>query len=99
DAHFRLQAAMERHRQSVRGLRELQRDGVAGQQAMDESLPHLLIGILVVSRRIVKGTKEFLAANFLWASIHQFVHESTHCVVVGNSKFVRMRSEEHTSEL
>ncbi|MGH9496252.1 MAG: hypothetical protein ACRD3B_14730 [Candidatus Sulfotelmatobacter sp.] len=49
---------------------------------------------MIVSRRIVEGTEQFLTLNWVWAHIHQFVHKSMHSFIVSDGKFMRMTSHD-----
>jgi hypothetical protein len=79
------------------GLPELERNCVAGQQPMEERLPHLLVGILIVSGCVVECEKQFVAALLMSASIRQLVNESAYCVIVSNGELVQMTSHDRTS--
>ena len=63
---------------------------------MEERLSYLLVRILVVSGCVVKRAKEFLAALLMPASVHQFVNESAHCILVTNGELVRVASYDRT---
>jgi hypothetical protein len=49
---------------------------------MEERLPHLLVGILIVSSCVVEREKGFLAPLLMPASIRQFVNESAYRIIV-----------------
>jgi hypothetical protein len=66
---------------------------------MEERLPHFLIGVLVVTSRIVKRAKQFISPTLFPTALHQLGEENSHRVVVGNRKSMRMLSHDCTSRL
>src|SRR5579862_1012836 len=80
-------------------LPECDCDCVARQQPMEERLPHFLIGIFVVTSRIVKRAKQFIPPTLFPTTLHQLGEENSHRVVVGNRKSMRMLSHGCTSIL
>src|ERR1700720_1037250 len=65
-------------------LPECKCDCVPRQQTMEECLPHFLIGVLVVPRRIVKRAKQFIPPTLFGTTLHQLGEENPHRVVIGN---------------
>jgi hypothetical protein len=66
---------------------------------MEECLPHFLIRVFIVARRIVKRAKQFIPSSLFPTALHQLGQENSHRVVVGNRKPMRMLSHDCTSIL
>jgi hypothetical protein len=69
-------------------LSELERNRITGQQSMEERLPNLLVGILVVPRRVVERAQKLFAVKLARFRIHELVYKRAHGIVVCNGEFV-----------
>jgi hypothetical protein len=55
---------------------------------MEERLPDFPVGILVVSRRVVKRAQKLFAVKITRSHIDELVYERAYRVVIGDGEFV-----------
>src|SRR6266849_1223729 len=71
-------------------LPELERNGVSGQQAVEERLALLLVRVFVSPRGLVERLQQFLPPLVAGASDEQFVNQRLNRVIVSNRVFMRV---------
>src|SRR5207247_1242183 len=69
-------------------LPQLQCHAIAGKQSMEESAPHLFVGVLVVPHRVIESAQKFFAAYLVCAPIYEFLYERPHSFIVRNGESV-----------